>query len=112
MKYYLVQDNYVKKLEISQESDLGRMKLHSSESKHILYKIWINYSIKCLVNVNNILLHRVLFYSGRIICITSARDDDSIRSLAEIAMNTIVQQNKKASTPQPPTSTDASAAPQ
>ncbi|XP_034830485.1 integrator complex subunit 13 [Maniola hyperantus] len=45
---------------------------------------------------------------GRIICITSARDDDSIRSLAEIALNTLVQQNKKASTPQPPTTTDAS----
>ncbi|CAH2106463.1 unnamed protein product [Euphydryas editha] len=45
---------------------------------------------------------------GRIICITSARDDDSIRSLAEIALNTLVQQNKKAATPQPPTTTDAS----
>ncbi|CAK1547103.1 unnamed protein product [Leptosia nina] len=45
---------------------------------------------------------------GRIICITSARDDDSIRSLAEIAMNTLVQQNKKASAIQPPTTTDAS----
>ncbi|XP_059045423.1 protein asunder [Achroia grisella] len=33
---------------------------------------------------------------GRIICITSARDDDSIRSLAEIALNTLIQQNKKA----------------
>lgn len=33
---------------------------------------------------------------GRIICITSARDNDSIRSLAEIALNTLVQQNKKA----------------
>ncbi|XP_045448678.1 integrator complex subunit 13 [Melitaea cinxia] len=45
---------------------------------------------------------------GRIICITSARDDDSIRSLAEIALNTLIQQNKKAATPQPPTTTDAS----
>ncbi|XP_045771930.1 integrator complex subunit 13 [Maniola jurtina] len=49
---------------------------------------------------------------GRIICITSARDDDSIRSLAEIALNTLVQQNKKASTPQPQTTTDASTSPQ
>ncbi|CAH0719407.1 unnamed protein product, partial [Brenthis ino] len=49
---------------------------------------------------------------GRIICITSARDDDSIRSLAEIALNSLVQQNKKASTPQPPTTTDASTTPQ
>ncbi|XP_038211686.1 protein asunder [Zerene cesonia] len=45
---------------------------------------------------------------GRIICITSARDDDSIRSLAEIALNTLVQQNKKASAIQPPTTADAS----
>ncbi|CAH2236830.1 jg8580 [Pararge aegeria aegeria] len=45
---------------------------------------------------------------GRIICITSARDDDSIRSLAEIALNTLIPQNKKASTVQPPTTTDAS----
>ncbi|XP_041978062.1 protein asunder [Aricia agestis] len=49
---------------------------------------------------------------GRIICITSARDDVSIRSLAEIALNTLVQQNKKASTPQPATTTDASDNPQ
>ncbi|XP_013199394.2 protein asunder isoform X2 [Amyelois transitella] len=34
---------------------------------------------------------------GRVICITSARDDDSIRSLAEIALNALLQQNKKAS---------------
>ncbi|XP_052740101.1 protein asunder isoform X1 [Bicyclus anynana] len=45
---------------------------------------------------------------GRIVCITSARDDDSIRSLAEIALNTLVSQNKKASSPQPATTTDAS----
>ncbi|XP_072932078.1 integrator complex subunit 13 isoform X1 [Epargyreus clarus] len=38
---------------------------------------------------------------GRIICITSARDDDSIRSLAEIALKTLVQQNKKAAMAQP-----------
>ncbi|VVC96837.1 unnamed protein product [Leptidea sinapis] len=49
---------------------------------------------------------------GRIICITSARDDDSIRSLAEIALNTLVQQNKKASAVQPSTTTDSSSPPQ
>lgn len=50
-----------------------------------------------------------LNYSGRIICITSARDDDSIRSLAEIAHNALVQQNKKASmVPPASTSTDSS----
>ncbi|XP_061377244.1 protein asunder [Danaus plexippus] len=38
---------------------------------------------------------------GRILCITSARDDDSIRSLIDIAVNTLVQQNQKASEPQP-----------
>ncbi|XP_026317481.1 protein asunder [Hyposmocoma kahamanoa] len=43
---------------------------------------------------------------GRIICITSARDDDSIRSLAEIALNALVQQNKKAAVVQPSTSTE------
>ncbi|KAG6445843.1 hypothetical protein O3G_MSEX004138 [Manduca sexta] len=43
---------------------------------------------------------------GRIICITSARDDDSIRSLAEIALNTLIQQNKKASLVPPATSTE------
>lgn len=53
-------------------------------------------------------LHCCITFSGRIICITSARDDDSIRSLAEIALNTLVQQNKKASAVQPPTTTDAS----
>ncbi|CAG5031723.1 unnamed protein product [Parnassius apollo] len=49
---------------------------------------------------------------GRIICITSARDDDSIRSLAEIALNALVQQNKKASLVQPSSSTEASANPE
>ncbi|CAB3224018.1 unnamed protein product [Arctia plantaginis] len=50
---------------------------------------------------------------GRIICITSARDDDSIRSLAEIAHNTLVQQNKKAAiTPQASTSESTSTTPQ
>lgn len=44
---------------------------------------------------------------GRIICITSARDDDSIRSLAEIALNTLIQQNKKASIVQPNSSRDS-----
>ncbi|XP_045535653.1 protein asunder [Papilio machaon] len=44
---------------------------------------------------------------GRIICITSARDDDSIRSLAEIALNALVQQNKKLSMVPPTTSADA-----
>ncbi|XP_026751234.1 protein asunder [Galleria mellonella] len=44
---------------------------------------------------------------GRIICITSARDDDSIRSLAEIALNTLLQQNKKASLAQTTTNADA-----
>ncbi|KAM3964456.1 integrator complex subunit 13 asun [Aphomia sociella] len=44
---------------------------------------------------------------GRIICITSARDDDSIRSLAEIALNTLVQQNKKAALAQSTTSADS-----
>ncbi|KAJ2946172.1 hypothetical protein O0L34_g5106 [Tuta absoluta] len=38
---------------------------------------------------------------GRIICITSARDDNSIKSLAEIALNTLVNQNKKAAMSQP-----------
>ncbi|KAL0841127.1 hypothetical protein ABMA28_014884 [Loxostege sticticalis] len=52
---------------------------------------------------------RLLQNRGRIICITSARDDDSIRSLAGIALNTLIQQNKKASIPQPPTSPDANA---
>ncbi|XP_063362263.1 protein asunder [Cydia amplana] len=46
---------------------------------------------------------------GRIICITSARDDDSIRSLAEIALNALIQQNKKASS-QPSTSESTSTA--
>ncbi|XP_013169023.1 PREDICTED: protein asunder [Papilio xuthus] len=46
---------------------------------------------------------------GRIICITSARDDDSIRSLAEIALNALVQQNKKLSMVPPTTSADATA---
>ncbi|XP_049869046.1 protein asunder [Pectinophora gossypiella] len=49
---------------------------------------------------------------GRIICITSARDDNSIRSLAEIALNTLVNQNKKASMSQPSTTTGDSEAPQ
>ncbi|KAJ0177124.1 hypothetical protein K1T71_007133 [Dendrolimus kikuchii] len=49
---------------------------------------------------------------GRIICITSARDNDSIRSLAEIALNTLVQQNKKASLAQPVASTDSTSNPQ
>ncbi|KAI8435838.1 hypothetical protein MSG28_004054 [Choristoneura fumiferana] len=43
---------------------------------------------------------------GRIICITSARDDDSIRSLAEIALNALIQQNKKASS-QPTTTSES-----
>lgn len=50
-----------------------------------------------------------LFFRGRIICITSARDDDSIRSLAEIALNALVQQNKKLSMVPPTTSTDTNA---
>ncbi|XP_028158426.1 protein asunder [Ostrinia furnacalis] len=54
---------------------------------------------------------RLLQNRGRIICITSARDDDSIRSLAGIAMNTLIQQNKKATMPQPSNSPEASAAP-
>ncbi|GBP29731.1 Protein asunder [Eumeta japonica] len=45
---------------------------------------------------------------GRIICITSARDDVSLRSLAEIALNAIVQQNKRTSSTPPTTSTEAS----
>ncbi|CAG9786245.1 unnamed protein product [Diatraea saccharalis] len=51
---------------------------------------------------------RLLQNRGRIICITSARDDDSIRSLAGIALNTIIQQNKKASQAQPPASPESS----
>ncbi|XP_063825277.1 protein asunder [Ostrinia nubilalis] len=54
---------------------------------------------------------RLLQNRGRIICITSARDDDSIRSLAGIAMNTLIQQNKKATMPQPSNSPEATAAP-
>ncbi|XP_053607840.1 protein asunder isoform X1 [Plodia interpunctella] len=50
---------------------------------------------------------------GRVICITSARDDDSIRSLAEIALNALLQQNKKASIiTTTPASPDASNSPQ
>ncbi|XP_048482638.1 protein asunder [Plutella xylostella] len=48
---------------------------------------------------------------GRIICITSARDDNSIRSLTEIAMNQLIQQNKKASMAQSTTS-ESSTTPQ
>lgn len=33
---------------------------------------------------------------GRVICITSARDDESLNSLTKIALNKVIQQNKKA----------------
>lgn len=49
-----------------------------------------------------------IFYSGRVICITSARDNDSIKNLKDIAHNTIVQINKKASMAPPPTTSDSS----
>lgn len=54
------------------------------------------------------ILKTMILYRGRIICITSARDDDSIRSLAEIALNTLLQQNKKASLAQSQPSQSAS----
>ncbi|CAH1645592.1 unnamed protein product [Spodoptera littoralis] len=49
---------------------------------------------------------------GRVICITSARDNDSIKNLKEIAHNTIVQINKKASMVQPDSTSDTARTPQ
>ncbi|KAL4709913.1 hypothetical protein ACJJTC_003876 [Scirpophaga incertulas] len=63
------------------------------------------------IQASNSQTDRLVQNRGRIICITSARDDDSITSLAGIALNTLIQQNKKASTPQPPASPNASNTP-
>ncbi|PZC82974.1 hypothetical protein B5X24_HaOG208841 [Helicoverpa armigera] len=44
---------------------------------------------------------------GRVICITSARDNDSIKNLKDIAHNTIVQINKKAALAQPASTSES-----
>lgn len=69
-----------------------------------VYSDYYYISLQHITIINEVYVN----YSGRIICITSARDDESLNSLSQIALNTIIQQNQKVSSSPPSGTSDSS----